>query len=162
MKQHHWIILSSGVGLMSAMGFVVVKNRKQKRNASQFLRKLTVLLNPKTTGLLAEKAFDIHYYKNLVGKVTGSVLLIKDEVAREVAGKIKDSWGYFYTSDSDVKKINALLLSLPDQAAISKMADAYLKLTGINLLDEFQSRLDDQQIKSILNTVRNLKPYQSK
>ena len=162
MKQHHWIILSTGIGLLSTLGFVVVKSRKQKRNASRFLRKLTVLLNPKTTGLLAEKAFDIHYYKNLVGKVNGRLLVIKNDAASQATQKIKSNWGYFYTSDEDVQKINAVLKSLPDKAAVSKTSEIYLKITGVNLIDEFQSRLSEKQIQSILTTVKNLKPFQIK
>ena len=162
MKQYHWFVLSASVGIFSTAGYLVISGRNKKRNAAQFLRKLTVLLNPKTRGLLAEKAFDIHYYKNLVGQVDGRILLIKDEVALKAARQIKENWGYFYNSDSDVQKINGILSGLVDKTAVSKMAEAYLKETGINLLDEFQSRLNEKQIKTILHTANTLKPYQSK
>lgn len=162
MKQQHWLILSAGVTILGAVGFLAVAGRKRKRDAATFLRKLAVLLNPKTTGLLAQKAFDIHYFKNLINQVPGQLLLIKDEVALNAANQIKDAWGFFYTSDDDLKKITGIITSLNDQAAVSKMASAYLDRTGVNLIDEIQSRLSENQIKMILRTVENLKPYQTR
>ena len=114
-------------------------------------------MDPKTSGILAEKAFNPNYYKQIASQ--RRIQMIRDEVAKQKAREIKNIWGFFYTSDRDVQQLIDILQVLQDKAVISKLAAAYLDNEKVSLINDIQNNLNTEQIARILSAVSSLPNY---
>ncbi|MFY0689149.1 MAG: hypothetical protein JXQ90_18410 [Cyclobacteriaceae bacterium] len=151
-------------GVLTASGcalslYVVLRNRGQDKLASELLRELNKRLHPKTSGLLGEAAFDIHYKDELI-REGRQIRAIKPQVASDYANEIHSAWNSKSFWRDDINKILGTFSKLQNKVAVSQVAKAYLSNHGINLTDQLTKNLDKEAISKILKIVTPLPPYQ--
>lgn len=155
-----WItaFMASGGALALWLGW---RQKKREQRAAQIMRELSKLFHPATTGLLAENAFDVNY-KEQVLKTTGQkVLTLKNEVALNHALTLHQAWKSWWLGGDDEQAIYGVFRMLQDKVQVSQIAAAYLKEFQINLIDKMHEKLDEQEIKNILDIVNPLPTYRT-
>lgn len=161
-KQTGLKIAGGVVGLLLVVTVASHIRRRQKdKLAAELLREISKVVKPSTEGLLSENAFDIHYENEVLKKVSGKILVIKQEVAVKYAERIHSAWGAWYEGGDDENKVYAVFRELKDKVAVSKVAKAYQNLYGENLIDKLYDKLDDNEIKIVLNIVKPLPAYRT-
>ena len=157
MKQRSYLYIGIGTVSLTGVSWFFIHQRRKKKLATELLEKLTLLIDPKTSGILAEKAFNPNYYKQIASQ--RRIQMIRDEVAKQKAREIKNVWGFLYTSDRDVQQLIDMLKVLQDKAVISKLAAAYLDNEKVSLINDIQNNLNKEQIVRILSAVSTLPNY---
>ena len=157
MKQRSYLYIGIGTVSLTGLSWFFIHRRRKKKLATELIEKLTRLIDPKTSGILAEKAFNPNYYKQIASQ--RRIQMIRDEVAKQKAREIKNIWGFLYTSDRDVQQLIDILKALQDKAVISKLAAAYLDNEKVSLINDIQNNLNTEQIARILSAVSSLPNY---
>ncbi|PHN01128.1 hypothetical protein [Flavilitoribacter nigricans] len=147
----------TGIGLLISVYGNIVRRRKDKL-ASKLLQAINQRLNPTTAGLLAEKAFDIHYVEDLKDKVRNKLLLLKPDAAARYAADIHSSWSWL---GDDENKVYAVFRNLKDKAQVSQVSGAYQTNYKANLIDELNDRLSTTEVKTVLQIVSTLPDYRT-
>lgn len=150
------VVSGSGVAL-----WLVWRQRKREQRAAQIMRELTKLLNPATTGLLAENAFDVNYKDTVLNTTGQKVLTLKNEVALAHANTLYEAWNPWWMGGDDEQALYGVFRMLQDKVQVSQIAEAYLKAFQVNLIDQMHEKLDEQEIKNILDLVNPLPAYRT-
>ena len=142
--------------LFAGSAYLDLRRRKRDRLARELLREVVRIVNPATTGLLSEDAFDTAYLDKLLQHVGGRIIVMKESAASRVADLIHDAWS-FWGDDED--QVNSAFRSLRDKVQVSQVASAYQARHGSNLIDKLEERMDDDEVAEILAIVSALPPY---
>ncbi len=165
MKVDRRYLLIAG-GVITAAGCVAsiyYGQRKNKRDrlASALIRELTRQLQPATTGLLSENAFDIHYTDEVVRSTGRQILTLKSEAAQVHAREIHEAWGSWWTGGDNEQQVYGVFRKLRDKVQVSQVAVAYLHTYGVHLIDQLNNRLDDKEINQVLAIVQPLPAFRT-
>ncbi len=147
----------------TAMAILIARKRKrQHETATELLKEVTRVISPTTSGLLAEKAFNIHYPQNIRQQAKGTTITLKKEVAEAYAHQLHNAWGKYWWQGDDEEKIYAVFRALQDKVQVAQVAKAYLVLYKTHLIDQFNDRLNEQEIKKVLEIIHALPPYRTR
>ena len=142
--------------LLAGSVYLTIRRKRRDKKASAFLVALKQEIKPATAGILASDAFDIDYKEDVVKKVKASSRVLTLSAANSYAKQIHDAWGFW---DDDEDAIKSVFRSLKDQVQVSQVAKAYYDKYKINLIDEFNSRLSESEVKEIIEIVKELPGY---
>lgn len=160
MKRQGYYIAATVTGLLLAGAAYAHYDRKRKdKVAAALLREVTRTIQPATTGLLAEDAFDIHYPDKILRQVSGQVLTLKQESASRLAERIHNSWGAWYSGGDTENLVYAVFRELKDKVQVAQVAKAYQDNYKENLIDKLYDRFDADEIKKVLAIVGPLPAY---
>ncbi len=155
-------IAGGTVGFLLSISIYVHFRRKQKdKLAAELLREISKLVKPATSGLLAENAFDINFADEVLKRISGKVLVLKQDALVKYAERIHDAWGAWYQGGDDENKVYAVFRELRDKVAVSHVAGAYQKAYRENLIDVLNDRLDSDEINIVLGIVKGLPTYRT-
>ena len=155
------IVAASGCALSVYFYF---ERKRQDQFATHFIRELTKLTNPSTTGLLSENAFDVHYKDEVVHQTGQPILALTNEAAKDLADEIHKaltSWSWWLSSDKE-QRIYTVFRGLKDKVQVSQVSKAYLTHHKVNLIDKLQEELNDKQIKQVLSIIKPLPAFRAK
>lgn len=162
-NQQHVLIAGGVITAMGCLALIYVSHRTKQRDrlAAEIIKEINRQLKPATTGLLSEKAFDLHYKDEVLSRTPKQILTLKNEVINEYANQIHKAWGSWWTGGDDEKQVYAAFRKLKDKVQVSQLASAYFNRYGINLIDQLSERLDSKEIDMILRIVRPLPAYRT-
>jgi len=128
------------------------KRKKQDENFKRFFQKLTNAKEPESIERAdLQKAFDPEYWK----EYTGSVSLISDAKAKELAVQIYEAWNAGTLWDDLEEEVYEAFQSrfLKSYADVSKVAEAYDTVAGRDLWDHLEDKLSDQEMAEVKRIV---------
>lgn len=146
------------IGVMAGVSLPVIlyagwDRRRKDRLAVKLMREVSQLIEPTTTGLLSENAFDIHYKAKVLDKVKGKIIVLKAEAVNNYAKEIHGAWGFF---NDDENVVYGVFRKLRDKVQVSQVAAAYQDTYKENLIDVLYDKLSESEIKKVLGIVKPL------
>ncbi|GAA0892647.1 hypothetical protein GCM10009122_23260 [Fulvivirga kasyanovii] len=132
------------------------KRKRQDRLAARFMEELNKQLTPATAGLSASAAFDLDYKDKALKKAGSKILVLKEEAAKQYADEIHNSWGWI---NDEENRIYAVFRKLKDKVQVSQVSVAYNRYHKENLIDTFYDRMNDNEIRKILDIVNSKPDY---
>ncbi len=148
------VFVAFGASLYNAL-----RIREQQQFKDAFLSLLMQKINPTTAGLSAEAGFDIHYAAQVLRKVNGRVVVLKESVAKKLADSIHNNFRPWYLRGDNEEGVYAILRTLKDKVQLSQVSKAYQDTYKINLIDQLQQRFDADEVKKVLAIVAPKPPY---
>jgi hypothetical protein len=162
MKQNLLIISGVGViGLIVASVVIGNRNRKRERLTSKLLIKLNARIEPVSSGIGSQNAFDTNYLEKVLQKVNGQVLALKESTASYYAKQIKNAFGAWYQGGDDEDKVYSVFRQLKDKVQVSQVAKAYQDDESKNLIDVLRYRFGKDEIKIVLDIVNSKPNYRT-
>lgn len=152
------------IGSLAAMGagysiYANVQQGKKDELSSLLLREIRKVIEPSSSGLMAENAFSIHYQDEVLKKVAGKVFLLSKSAAFKMAQEIHQAFGAWWQGGDDENKLYGIFRKLRDKVQVSQVASAYYELHKVNLIDKLYDKLENKEVTILLGIVKKLPPY---
>lgn len=155
-------IIGASVGTL-LVGTTVLSVRKRNRDTrtSKLLSAIQAQIQPISSGLTSQNAFDIHYLNKVLQAVNREVLVLKTSTASRYADQIHKAWGSWYEGGDDEEKVYGVFRKLKDKVQVSQVAKAYQETYSQNLIDTLKDRFDKSEITIVLNIIKALPNYRT-
>ncbi|MEQ3656524.1 MAG: hypothetical protein ABNH00_11725 [Dokdonia sp.] len=155
-------IIGASVGTL-LVGTTVLSVRKRNRDTrtSKLLSAIEAQIQPISSGLTSQNAFDIHYLNKVLQAVNREVLVLKTSTASRYADQIHKAWGNWYEGGDDEEKVYGVFRKLKDKVQVSQVAKAYQETYSKNLIDTLKDRFDKSEITIVLNIIKALPNYRT-
>ena len=155
-------IIGASVGTL-LVGTTVLSVRKRNRDTrtSKLLSAIQAQIQPISSGLTSQNAFDIHYLNKVLQAVNREVLVLKTSTASRYADQIHKAWGSWYEGGDDEEKVYGAFRKLKDKVQVSQVAKAYQETYSKNLIDTLKDRFDKSEITIVLNIIKALPNYRT-
>lgn len=155
-------VIGASVGTL-LVGTTVLSVRKRNRDTrtSKLLSAIQAQIQPISSGLTSQNAFDIHYLNKVLQAVNREVLVLKTSTASRYADQIHKAWGSWYEGGDDEEKVYGVFRKLKDKVQVSQVAKAYQETYSKNLIDTLKDRFDKSEITIVLNIIKALPNYRT-
>ncbi len=146
------------LGLFAGSIYLHFRNKLRDDLTSDFITELRKELNPTTQGLPGLDALDESYLPKIRKSLGSGISLIvmREADAVKYAERIKNAWGTF---NDDEEAIYQTLRELKDKVQVSQVAIAYHQAYDITLIEDFQGRLDESEIKTVVDIIKTKPAY---
>jgi hypothetical protein len=162
MKKNVLIISGiSVVGLITVSIVIGNRNRKREQLTSKLLSVLSARIEPIKNGIGSQNAFDVNYLDNVLQRVNGQVLALKQSTAKHYAKQIKSGFLPWYKGGDDEDKVYSVFRKLKDKVQVSQVAKAYQDEESKNLIDVLKDRFGKDEIKIVLDIVSSKPNYRT-
>ena len=128
---------------------------------SKLLSAIQAQIQPISSGLTSQNAFDIHYLNKVLQTVNREVLVLKTSTASRYADQIYKSWGSWYEGGDDEEKVYGVFRKMKDKVQVSQVAKAYQETYSKNLIDTLKDRFEKDEITIVLNIIKALPNYRT-
>jgi hypothetical protein len=118
-------------------------------------------IQPISSGLTSQNAFDIHFLNKVLQTVNREVLVLKTSTASRYADQIHKAWGSWYQGGDDEEQVYGVFRKMKDKVQVSQVAKAYQETYSKNLIDTLKDRFDKEEITIVLNIVKALPNYRT-
>ncbi|WP_407264859.1 hypothetical protein R5N98_12415 [Tenacibaculum maritimum] len=155
-------IIGASVGTL-LVGTTLLSVRKQSRDVrtSKLLSAIQAQIQPISSGLMSQNAFDIHFLNKVLQTVNREILVLKTSTASRYADQIYKSWGSWYQGGDDEEKVYGVFRKMKDKVQVSQVAKAYQETYSKNLIDTLKDRFDKDEITIVLNIIKALPNYRT-
>ncbi|MCH3884531.1 hypothetical protein [Tenacibaculum aquimarinum] len=155
-------IIGASVGtLFIGTTFLSLRKRNRDIRTSKLMTAIQAQIQPITSGLNSQNAFDIHFLNKVLQSVNREVLVLKTSTASRYADQIHKAWGSWYQGGDDEEQVYGVFRQLKDKVQVSQVAKAYQETYSKNLIDTLKDRFDKQEITIVLNIVKALPNYRT-
>lgn len=155
-------IIGASVGsLLIGTTYFSVRKRSRDLRTSKLLSAIQAQIQPISSGLTSQNAFDIHYLNKVLQTVNREVLVLKTSTASRYADQIYKSWGSWYQGGDDEEQVYGVFRKMKDKVQVSQVAKAYQETYSKNLIDTLKDRFDNEEITIVLNIVKALPNYRT-
>jgi hypothetical protein len=155
-------IIGSSVGtLFIATTLFSMRNRSRDSRTSKLLTAIKAQIQPISSGLTSQNAFDIHFLNKVLQGVNREVLVLKTTTASRYADQIHKAWGSWYEGGDDEQQVYGVFRKMKDKVQVSQVAKAYQESYSKNLIDTLKDRFDKEEIIQVLNIVKALPNYRT-
>lgn len=148
------------MGLVGAC-YLGWQKHRQNKLATKLLREVSAILQPATSGLSSEKAFDIHYREAVLQKIKGRLVVLTESAAMQYARQINAAWKGWWLGGDDENAVYAVFKALKDKVQVSQVAKAYYTAYHIDLADKIHDRMDEKEIGIVLEIIKRLPAYRT-
>jgi hypothetical protein len=109
-------IIGASVGTL-LIGTTMLSVRKRSRDirTSKLLSAIQAQIQPISSGLTSQNAFDIHYLNKVLQSVSREILVLKTSTAARYADQIHKSWGAWYEGGDDEEKVYGVFRKMKDK-----------------------------------------------
>jgi len=155
-------IIGASVGTL-LVGTTVLSVRKRNRDTrtSKLLSAIQAQIQPISSGLTSQNAFDIHFLNKVLQTVNREVLVLKTSTASLYADQIHKAWGSWYQGGDDEEQVYGVFRKMKDKVQVSQVAKAYQETYSKNLIDTLKDRFDKSEITIVLNIIKALPNYRT-
>jgi hypothetical protein len=155
-------IIGASVGsLLIGTTFFSVRKRGRDLRTSKLLSAIQAQIQPISSGLTSQNAFDIHYLNKVLQTVNREVLVLKTSTASRYADQIYKAWGSWYQGGDDEEKVYGVFRKIKDKVQVSQVAKAYQETYSKNLIDTLKDRFEKDEITIVLNIIKALPNYRT-
>ena len=155
-------IIGASVGtLFIGTTFFSMRKRNRDLRTSKLLTAIQAQIQPISSGLTSQNAFDIHFLNKVLQTVNREVLVLKTSTASRYADQIHKAWGSWYQSGDDEEQVYGIFRKMKDKVQVSQVAKAYQETYSKNLIDTLKNRFDKEEITIVLNIVKALPNYRT-
>lgn len=155
-------IISASVGtLFIGTTFFSMRKRSRDVRTSKLLTAIQAQIQPISSGLTSQNAFDIHFLNKVLQTVNREVLVLKTSTASRYADQIHKAWGSWYQGGDDEEQVYGVFRKMKDKVQVSQVAKAYQETYSKNLIDTLKDRFDKEEITIVLNIVKALPNYRT-
>ncbi len=160
MNQKTLIVIGSVAALGAAYSiYAKVQQGRKDQLASALIRAIQKAIEPASSALAAEDAFDIHYTDQVLKKIPGQLYLLSLSETTKLANQIHSSFGSFWSGGDDEDQLYGIFRKLKDKVQVSQVAKAYYTRYKINLIDKLHDQLNNREVDVILGIVQELADY---
>lgn len=155
-------VIGASVGTLF-LGTTLLSVRKRSRDirTSKLLSAIKAQIQPISSGLMSQNAFDIHFLNKVLQTVNREVLVLKTSTASRYADQIHKAWGSWYQGGDDEEKVYGVFRKMKDKVQVSQVAKAYQETYSKNLIDTLKDRFDKDEITIVLNIIKALPNYRT-
>jgi len=155
-------IIGASVGTL-LVGTTMLSVRKRSRDilTSKLLSAIQAQIQPISSGLTSQNAFDIHFLNKVLQTVNREVLVLKTSTASRFADQIHNAWGAWYEGGDDEEKVYGVFRKMKDKVQVSQVAKAYQETYSNNLIDTLKDRFEKDEITIVLNIIKALPNYRT-
>lgn len=155
-------IIGASVGtLFIGTTFFSMRKRSRDLRTSKLLTAIQAQIQPISSGLTSQNAFDIHFLNKVLQAVNSEVLVLKTSTASRYADQIHKAWGSWYQGGDDEEEVYGVFRKMKDKVQVSQVAKAYQETYSKNLIDTLKDRFDKEEITIVLNIVKALPNYRT-
>ena len=155
-------IIGASVGtLFIGTTFFSMRKRSRDLRTSKLLTAIQAQIQPISSGLTSQNAFDIHFLNKVLQTVNREVLVLKTSTASRYADQIHKAWGSWYQGGDDEEQVYGVFRKMKDKVQVSQVAKAYQETYSKNLIDTLKDRFDKEEITIVLNIVKALTNYRT-
>lgn len=155
-------IIGASVGtLFIGTTFFSMRKRSRDLRTSKLLTAIQAQIQPISSGLTSQNAFDIHFLNKVLQIVNREVLVLKTSTASRYADQIHKAWGSWYQGGDDEEQLYGVFRKMKDKVQVSQVAKAYQETYSKNLIDTLKDRFDKEEITIVLNIVKALPNYRT-
>jgi hypothetical protein len=155
-------IIGASVGtLFIGTTFFSMRKRSRDLRTSKLLTAIQAQIQPISSGLTSQNAFDIHFLNKVLQTVNREVLVLKTSTTSRYADQIHKSWGSWYQGGDDEEQVYGVFRKMKDKVQVSQVAKAYQETYSKNLIDTLKDRFDKEEITIVLNIVKALPNYRT-
>ena len=155
-------IIGASVGtLFIGTTFFSMRKRSRDLRTSKLLTAIQAQIQPISSGLTSQNAFDIHFLNKVLQTVKREVLVLKTSTASRYADQIHKAWGSWYQGGDDEEQVYGVFRKMKDKVQVSQVAKAYQETYSKNLIDTLKDRFDKEEITIVLNIVKALPNYRT-
>lgn len=155
-------IIGASVGtLFIGTTFFSMRKRSRDLRTSKLLTAIQAQIEPISSGLTSQNAFDIHFLNKVLQTVNREVLVLKTSTASRYADQIHKAWGSWYQGGDDEEQVYGVFRKMKDKVQVSQVAKAYQETYSKNLIDTLKDRFDKEEITIVLNIVKALPNYRT-
>lgn len=155
-------ILGVSVGmLLIGSTALTIRKRNRDERTGKLLIAIKTQIQPITSGLIAQNAFDIHYLNKVLQSVNKEILVLKTSTASNYADQIYKAWGNWYQGGDDEEKVYGVFRKMKDKVQVSQVAKVYQDTYSKNLIDTLKDRFDKEEITIVLNIIKALPNYRT-
>ncbi|GER60110.1 MAG: hypothetical protein ABF274_08285 [Nonlabens sp.] len=155
-------IIGASVGtLFIGTTFFSMRKRSRDVRTSKLLTAIQAQIQPISSGLTSQNAFDIHFLNKVLQTVNREVLVLKTSTASRYADQIHKAWGSWYQGGDDEEQVYGVFRKMKDKVQVSQVAKAYQETYSKNLIDTLKDRFDKEEITIVLNIVKALPNYRT-
>ena len=155
-------IIGASVGtLFIGTTFFSMRKRSRYVRTSKLLTAIQAQIQPISSGLTSQNAFDIHFLNKVLQTVNREVLVLKTSTASRYADQIHKAWGSWYQGGDDEEQVYGVFRKMKDKVQVSQVAKAYQETYSKNLIDTLKDRFDKEEITIVLNIVKALPNYRT-
>ncbi|WP_272022837.1 MULTISPECIES: hypothetical protein [Flavobacteriaceae] len=155
-------IIGASVGtLFIGTTFFSLRKRSRDVRTSKLLTAIQAQIQPISSGLTSQNAFDIHFLNKVLQTVNREVLVLKTSTASRYADQIHKAWGSWYQGGDDEEQVYGVFRKMKDKVQVSQVAKAYQETYSKNLIDTLKDRFDKEEITIVLNIVKALPNYRT-
>ncbi|WP_298952289.1 hypothetical protein [uncultured Nonlabens sp.] len=155
-------IIGASVGtLFIGTTFFSMRKRSRDLRTSKLLTAIQAQIQPISSGLTSQNAFDIHFLNKVLQTVNREVLVLKTSAASRYADQIHKAWGSWYQGGDDEEQVYGVIRKMKDKVQVSQVAKAYQETYSKNLIDTLKDRFDKEEITIVLNIVKALPNYRT-
>ena len=155
-------IIGASVGtLFIGATFFSMRKRSRDLRTSKLLTAIQVQIQPISSGLTSQNAFDIHFLNKVLQTVNREVFVLKTSTASRYADQIHKAWGSWYQGGDDEEQVYGVFRKMKDKVQVSQVAKAYQETYSKNLIDTLKDRFDKEEITMVLNIVKTLPNYRT-
>ena len=155
-------IIGASVGtLFIGTTFFSMRKRSRDARTSKLLTAIQAQIQPISSGLTSQNAFDIHFLNKVLQTVNREVLVLKTSTASRYADQIHKAWGSWYQGGDDEEQVYGVFRKMEDKVQVSQVAKAYQETYSKNLIDTLKDRFDKEEITIVLNIVKALPNYRT-
>ncbi|MFL0147964.1 hypothetical protein V2598_06490 [Tenacibaculum maritimum] len=155
-------IIGASVGtLFIGTTFFSMRKRSRDVRTSKLLTAIQAQIQPISSGLTSQNAFDIHFLNKVLQTVNREVLVLKTSTASRYADQIHKAWGSWYQGGDDEEQVYGVFRKMKDKVQVSQVAKAYQETYSKNLIDTLKDRFDKEEITIVLNIVKTLPNYRT-
>ena len=155
-------IIGASVGtLFIGTSFFSMRKRSRDLRTSKLLTAIQAQIQPISSGLTSQNAFDIHFLNKVLQTVNREVLVLKTSTASRYADQIHRAWGSWYQGGDDEEQVYGVFRKMKDKVQVSQVAKAYQETYSKNLIDTLKDRFDKEEITIVLNIVKALPNYRT-
>ena len=155
-------IIGASVGtLFIGTTFFSMRKRSRDVRTSKLLTAIQAQIQPISSGLTSQNAFDIHFLNKVLQTVNREVLVLKTSTASRYADQIHKAWGSWYQGGDDEEQVYGVFRKMKDKVQVSQVAKAYQETYSKNLIDSLKDRFDKEEITIVLNIVKTLPNYRT-
>ena len=155
-------IIGASVGsLLIGTTYFSVRKRSRDLRTSKLLSAIQAQIQPISSGLTSQNAFDIHFLNKVLQTVNREVLVLKTSTASRYADQIHKAWGSWYQGGDDEEQVYGVFRKMKDKVQVSQVAKAYQETYSKNLIDTLKDRFNKEEITIVLNIVKALPNYRT-
>lgn len=155
-------IIGASVGtLFIGTTFFSMRKRSRDLRTSKLQTAIQAQIQPISSGLTLQNAFDIHFLNKVLQTVNREVLVLKTSTASRYADQIHKAWGSWYQGGDDEEQVYGVFRKMKDKVQVSQVAKAYQETYSKNLIDTLKDRFDKEEITIVLHIVKALPNYRT-